>query len=183
MIIYRAIKRNLLTQKFGQNLLPIYKELKMLGHNGVDWSLANGDKVYWDCSIKGTVLETRIDSSGGLGVRIGTHDKDGYFKHRFWHLKEFKCKMGDILETGDLIGLGDNTGHSTGSHLHRDLKKADENYKTIDWDNGYKGAIDPTPYFRNVFVKDQMRYLNKQVSILKAIVEIWNKLIHLTQRS
>lgn len=36
---------------------------------------------------------------------------------------------------------------TTGSHLHFTLKNTTADGSTLDWNNGYKGAIDPAPYF------------------------------------
>ena len=183
MKIYRASKTNRRTQGFGENLLPIYKQWGMKGHNGWDWACSYGEPIYWDCDIKGTVLNCHIDNSGGLGVDVISQDKDGDFKHRFWHLKEFKCKAGDILDSGDLIGLGDSTGYSTGNHLHRGLKPVyknkNNNWKNTYQGNGYFGAIEIQPYFKSIYIKDYMNLLKAQVSILWRIIEIMKKLIKL----
>ena len=143
----------------------------MLGHNGIDWGAKDNEPIYWDCSISGIVLNTEIDSSGGLGVNVITDDYE-IFKHRFWHLKKFGCIAGQILDTGDLIGYADNTGISTGTHLHRDLKPMikDEfgNYKIKDRDNGYFGCVDYE--LVNIFVVDYMNILKAKLSLLKKII-------------
>jgi len=176
LIIFRAISRALLTQGFGlektiPNMLPLYQSLDLIGHNGWDWSCDNGDPIYWDCDQEGVVLEVSLDPKAGLGVVLGTENKH---KHIFWHLESVECQVGELLETGALIGYGDNTGMSTGPHLHRGLKETDGEYKTINWDNGYKGAINPAPYFKNVFVKDLMKELEETVSRLQRILD-WLK--------
>lgn len=185
MIIYRAIKRNYKTQGFGLNAKYYQKLLNdpsVKGHNGVDWALSNKDPVYWDCDIRGLVIDTHIDGSGGLGVKIVTQDKDGDFKHLFWHLLGFAVKPGDTLDSGDLIGWGDSTGRSTGPHLHRGLKPVRLN-KNGNWrnkypDNGYYGAIDIQPFFTNIYIKDLLTNLRSQVSILKKVVELIKQLIN-----
>ena len=172
----RSIKTNFLTQRFGENKVPFYKDMGMNGHNGWDWASRDGEKIYWDCTdCEGKVLALHTDRSGGLGVDIITTDKDGTFKHRFWHLKNFKCKPGDVLGTGDLIGQADNTGLSTGAHLHRGLKRVKQlksgKYINIDQDNGYFGGTDIEPYFfKNIYVKDYVINLTGQVTILTKVV-------------
>ncbi len=170
MQIYRSIKRSLLTQGFGlentiPSMLPLYEGLGLKGHNGWDFSLDNGDPIYWDCDTEGVVLETHIDDKGGLGVVIGSENK---YKHIFWHLQEIVCHPAELLETGALIGYGDNTGMSTGPHLHRGLKETDKDYNTINRKNGYRGAIDITPFFNNIYVIDKMERLRTTLKILKA---------------
>ena len=46
----------------------------------------------------------------------------------------------------NILGISDNTGMSTGPHLHfglKKIKKVGKVWKTVDHDNGYKGSIDP----------------------------------------
>lgn len=38
------------------------------------------------------------------------------------HLSKIKVKEGDVVLSGQVIGLGGNTGHSYGSHLHFELR-------------------------------------------------------------
>ncbi len=42
------------------------------------------------------------------------------------HLHRIKVKPGDVVESGQMIGLGGSSGNSTGSHLHFELR-----YKSI----------------------------------------------------
>jgi len=52
------------------------------------------------------------------------------------------------------MGISDNTGkYTTGNHLHFGLKKCDKTGRTLDYDNGYHGAIDPKPYLVEDFYK------------------------------
>lgn len=71
---------------------------------------------------------------------------------------------------GDLIGYADNTGLSTGDHCHWGLKVIQPgtpigggqdatdvgigNWTTLNYTNGYLGAIDPTPYCNGKFAQD-----------------------------
>ncbi|HRH12500.1 MAG TPA: peptidoglycan DD-metalloendopeptidase family protein, partial [Bacteroidia bacterium] len=38
------------------------------------------------------------------------------------HLSRIKVKTGDVVLSGQVIGLGGSTGHSTGSHLHLEIR-------------------------------------------------------------
>ena len=176
MRIFRPIKTNLLTQGFYENKNPIYKQVGMLYHGGTDFLASDNEPIYFDCSIAGFVLNTEIDRHGGLGVNIITENEDGIFKHRYWHLKSFKVKAGDKVESGDLIGYCDNTGYSTGTHLHRDSKEMTKDlngaYKIKYPDNGTFGTIDYSKWFKNIFVKDYMANLESQISIYQKIIEL-----------
>jgi len=166
-------------------LNPIYATWNLKGHNGVDWSCTYGEPIYWDCDIRGTVVETSNDAAAGVGCDIITEDKDGIFKHTFWHFKlnGLVVQAGQVLESGNLIGYGDSTGMSTGNHLHRQIKPEGKNsvgsYYNLEPDNGYAGAVDPTPYFINIFIKDYMATLQSQIDILTKMIEIIKKILAL----
>ncbi len=175
MKIYRSCKTNLISQCFGENKNSIYKEWNLAGHNGIDWLIQDGEPVYFDVDGRGKVIEVSLDYSAGLGVVVQTEG----FKHIFWHLKRVDVKVGDIVETGDLLGLGDSTGYSTGPHLHRGLKKCDENGITINRDNSYDGAIDPILFLQNIWVVDKKKFLEEKLSVLTGIVNLLKLLIGL----
>ena len=176
MRIFRAVKTNFISQIFGQNFLPLYRELGLLGHDGVDFVCKNGEPLYWDCDIEGKVFRTAYDINGGKGIEVITTEGDKIFKHRFWHLKgnetDFVVKEGQTILTGDLIGYGDTTGMATGSHLHRDMKPMileNNSYKVQFPNNGYFGAIDFGPYYYNIFVLD---FLTKEKPVYNFTINL-----------
>lgn len=67
--LWYPIKTQLI-QGFGENLLPVYKQLGLLGHNGIDFSAYDGQPVR--ASHDGVVTFTGYDGSGGLGIVIRT---------------------------------------------------------------------------------------------------------------
>jgi len=145
-------------QYFGLNFNNFYKEIGMKGHNGIDLFALDSTPVY--ASHDGRVTFAGYDGAGGLGVVIRTLEEfadsegTGYFwKTVYWHLKKDTLKVtgGQNVKAGDLIGLADNTGRSTGSHLHWGLKPIEKGEEDWIWwnavqDNGYMGAVDPMPY-------------------------------------
>ena len=176
MKILRPLRTDCITQKFGENKLPIYKQMGMLGHNGIDFACWRGEPIYHSANFEGKA-KTEIDMKGGIGVDIISSEKfeDGYYrKLRYWHFQKAAVYDGQIIKMGDLIGWGDNTGMSTGNHLHLGFKRCDENGEPVDRNNGYYGARDFSQWFENEFVYEET------LNILKLLIEnLKSKLIEL----
>jgi murein DD-endopeptidase MepM/ murein hydrolase activator NlpD len=146
-------------QKFGANFNNFYTSVGMKGHNGVDLRATDGTEVY--ATHPGRVTYAGYDGSGGLTIVIRTteefEDINGtptYWKTIYGHLKKDTLRVtgGQSVIAGELIALADNTGRSTGSHLHfglKPIKRGEEEWvwENSEQDNGYKGAVDPMPYF------------------------------------
>lgn len=118
---------------------------------------------------------TYIQKDVKSGFGIICIDKDGD-KHLWWHFDSINpdLKEGNRIESGDLLGVAGNTGLSTGAHLHRGYYRWDENY-----DNGFHGATDMTPYFQNIFINDLIANLQGQIGIFQQIINIFKKIINL----
>lgn len=126
----------------------VYSNMK--GHNGWDIVAGSATEVY--ASDKGKVIEVQTEEARGLGVGI-LHEFEGrYFKTRYWHLKSIAVKLGQDVPLGQFIGLADNTGYSTGDHLHFEVKETDKDGNTLYNDNGYLGALNPALVTEMIFV-------------------------------
>lgn len=152
-------------QRFGENGTSFYAQLGLRGHNGIDFYALDGFPVY--AAHDGEVVFCGEDGSAGLGIVIRTLEPKEYgegtafYKTIYWHLKHasFKVKAGDKVKAGQVVALADNTGMSTGSHLHFGLKPVARHEQAWTWynleqNNGYMGAIDPTPYFNGFFAQE-----------------------------
>ncbi len=184
MTIFRPIKPNLITQLFGENKVSFYKELNMNGHNGVDFYAPMGTPVYWNGSKRGKVLSVINDATYGKYIEIIVEEEPEINKYIFAHLSKFNCQAGDVLESGQLFCYTGNTGkYTTGPHLHFGMKKVAKNrygnYYTTNRDNGYKGAIDPMSYYKNIYVKDHIAILNAQIPIFERVIGFVKALISL----
>lgn len=157
--IWFPIKPVLFNQLFGENKNPIYAQLGMKGHNGCDFFTVDGQIVR--AAHNGIVTYAGEDGSSGLLIVVRTQEKydykgtEVYFKSLYAHLKagSFRVKAGQIVRVGDILALSDNTGASTGTHLHFGLKPVYPGEQDWQWfnyeqDNGYNGAIDPAPYWK-----------------------------------
>jgi len=208
MKIFRGLERCVLSQGFGKEntskkMLPYYQSKGLQGHNGWDWAfIGKTQDLYYDVSDKGKVLRVDNDIAGGIGLEIVSFDRTFYWKHRYWHLEQgsIPVQAGDEIVKGQFIGVCDNTGYSTGPHLHRDMKRCDVNGYTIDRNNGYFGCVDMAPYFQNIYVRDLVDTpkppitpepkpmpkdpitVEEKKSILIKIVEALKRLIYLKSR-
>lgn len=127
-----------LTQGFGENPAS-YAQFGLKGHNGLDFGCPTGTEIV--ATHSGKAIEVTNDPGGyGNYIKI-ENDQEGSL---YAHLKSFKVAVGDSISVGQVIGLSNNTGNSTGPHLHFGYYK-----KPRDRTNGYAGYIDPIPFFTN----------------------------------
>ena len=62
----------------------------------------------------------------------------------FWHLDEVKVRPADVLQVGDLIGIGGNSGsNTTGRHLHLGYMPMKVWGRPDHAGNGTQGWVDP----------------------------------------
>jgi len=143
------LKQIMVNQPFGVNYLDFYQQWGLKGHNGVDFQAVDGFNVY--AAHSGIVSYAQTYDDGGKKpmkhVEILSQEED--FKTIYLHLAEYNVSEDYKVHAGQLIGKCDNTGkYTTGNHLHFGLKPVSAVGWTIQKNNGYNGAIDPTPYFK-----------------------------------
>jgi len=182
-----------INQPFGVNPAT-YAQFNIKGHNGIDFRAVHGQPVraahdgmaYWE-----------VDDNQGCGVVIRsdkTYDYNGeqtHFKTIYWHLCASNMEPAFVspvfmfgrdhhgaplpVKTGDIIGFADNTGFSTGDHLHFGLKPQAMNEDNGVWynteqNNGFAGAIDPQPFFNGHYAS-QVDALEKVISQTQVAIE------------
>jgi murein DD-endopeptidase MepM/ murein hydrolase activator NlpD len=86
-------------------------------HNGIDIDLNKGDKVA--AAFDGMVRIAKRE--GGFGNVVIIRHYNG-LETVYGHLSKLKVKPGQVVVSGQTIGLGGSTGHSTGSHLHFEVR-------------------------------------------------------------
>lgn len=169
-------------QKFGV-VDSKYTGLGMKGHNGIDFFALDGLTVR--AAHDGTVTYAGLDGSNGNLVVVKTDEKFDYlssqsfYKTLYGHLKTgtYKVTAGTKVKAGDLLAQADNTGLSTGSHLHFGLKPVQQGEQDWEWvnvvqDNGYNGAIDPMPYFNGYYAENVGK-----VTILLKLIDLYKQLL------
>lgn len=121
------------TQGFGGNR-DSYIKFGLQGHNGLDYGLPTGTPVL--APIAGKITQAGFDSTGyGNYIKI----ENSKYGSVLAHLKSYSVKVGDQVQEGQQIGLSDNTGYSSGPHLHWGIHPFPRNTA-----NGYNGYIDQT---------------------------------------
>jgi len=87
-------------------------------HNGIDLDLVTGDTVV--SAFDGIVRYSR-NNAGGYGNLVIIRHYNGLETY-YAHLSKLLVFSGQKVKSGQVIGLGGNTGHSFGSHLHFEVR-------------------------------------------------------------
>ena len=181
MIILRPFKNTKITQGFGENMCDFYKKIGLLGHNGWDFTSPNGQELRFNVTKitkRGVVTDASDSPTYGKKVAIEFEDGKRLFKAYYGHLQDYYVKLGDYVDLGDLIGHTDNTGkYTTGPHLHFGLYEYDFNtHAKINNSNGFQGAIDPKPCYKDMYTLDYISNLQAKISVLKKLIDLLTRL-------
>ncbi len=113
------------SEEFGGFTMPFdgvvtsrYKYRNGKFHNGIDIDLVTGDTVV--CAWDGVVRYAE-PNSGGYGNLVIVRHYNGLETY-YAHLSKLLTFSGQKVKSGDVLGLGGNTGHSFGSHLHFEVR-------------------------------------------------------------
>ncbi|MDR1881190.1 MAG: peptidoglycan DD-metalloendopeptidase family protein [Prevotella sp.] len=87
-------------------------------HYGIDLKVQTGDTIYaaFDGKVRVKQYERR-----GYGYYLALRHPNG-LETVYGHLSKFLVEEDDVVKSGDPIALGGNTGRSTGSHLHFEIR-------------------------------------------------------------
>jgi murein DD-endopeptidase MepM/ murein hydrolase activator NlpD len=86
-------------------------------HPGIDFKGKRGDEV--KCTASGKIVFAGWAGGYGNCIRI-QHINN--IQTVYGHLSKIKVKVGQEVNVGDEIGLVGSTGHSTGAHLHYEVR-------------------------------------------------------------
>ena len=76
LLLQHPVKNVQINQKFGENALPLYKQIGLKGHNGIDYHAPDGTPVL--ASHDGTITYAGLDGSNGNLVVIMTDEMYDY---------------------------------------------------------------------------------------------------------
>ncbi len=92
-------------------------------HRGVDLHISIGDSIV--AAYPGKVVVSKYNRRG-YGHYVMIEHANGT-RTLYGHLKKRLVNVGDIVEGGELIGWGGNTGRSSGPHLHFEIRYGEVN--------------------------------------------------------
>lgn len=141
-----------MTSPFGWRNSPITGKKEF--HTGVDLVKSHKAPIY--AFVEGEVVHAKMGATGsgfgGYGIVVAIKDKHGCL-HVYAHLDSTAVKVGQKVAKGQVIGRQGNTGKSTGSHLHYEIRKTSKpQYGWIaDRENN---CYEPLTYLREYFAKE-----------------------------
>ena len=120
------LKRGRISSKFGYRKNPFNGSRQH--HNGLDIAAPMGRLIR--ASASGVVTRSgRITGGCGYGVFI-QHDN---YETIYCHASKVLVKNGDKVKRGQGIAKVGSTGHSTGPHLHFEVRKNNKSYNPLNY--------------------------------------------------
>jgi murein DD-endopeptidase MepM/ murein hydrolase activator NlpD len=101
---------------------------KKTTHQGIDIPAPTGTLVF--ATGQGQVKKAATEEGWGKLVVI---EHDGGYTTVYAHLDEIGVEAGAKVTVGQVIGKVGNTGQSTGSHLHYEVRKNGEHVNPADY--------------------------------------------------
>jgi len=122
---------------FGYRSDPFTKVRKM--HEGMDFTAKTGTPIF----ATGDGIVSKADNTAsGYGNHIVIRHGFGY-ETLYGHLSKYKCRPGQSIKRGDVIGYVGSTGRSEAPHLHYEVHK---DGKVVNPINFYYGNISAAEY-------------------------------------
>lgn len=111
----RPMGESKITSRFGRRVDPLSK--RWATHRGMDFVGTVNRNVL--ATADGVVTTAGREGAYGLMIEIQHPNK---ISTRYAHLGHIKVRKGQKVKTGDVIGQQGNSGRSTGSHLHYEVR-------------------------------------------------------------
>ena len=111
----RPVRSKLLSSGFGTRTDPYTNQHVM--HKGMDYAADHGSEVF--SAAKGMIVF--VGDRGGYGKTVVVDHGFGFQTH-YAHLSKYHVEIGQDVQRGQVIARVGNTGRSTGSHLHYEVR-------------------------------------------------------------
>lgn len=189
-----------ITQFFGENP-ELYAKMGLKAHNGIDLVSSHGTPMV--AIEDGKVVEVKNDPNGyGKHVRfITSKSYNGLCREwTYGHCDDILVEVGMLVKEGEQIATMGNTGFVVsgqtpfwsfnpfkGTHLHLGMRLVEKTaqgwsypgskikIKVPNYENGYKGSVDPLPAF-GITTTPDIAKLETTVSLLQKVVELYKQL-------
>ena len=110
-----------ITQIFGARP-EYYGQFGLKGHEGTDWGMPNGTQLI--CPFDEAIVVRVVKSDyGAYGKHIVLWDSEQKAAVWFCHCQKIVLDVGDVCYKHNLVAYSNNTGRSTGPHLHFELTR------------------------------------------------------------
>lgn len=100
---------------FGMRRHPITRRSSF--HSGIDIRSKSGTPII--CPVDGVIISSQRAGAMGREVRV----QSGGLILVFGHLSAYRCKNGQKIRAGQVLGLVGSSGRATGPHLHFSVKR------------------------------------------------------------
>lgn len=97
-------------------------------HSGLDFCGRTGTELYAVAPGKVVYVDTLVVRGGVVVIDHGWGVYTAYD-----HLSEYRVQVNDLVQPGQVIGLGGSTGRSTGPHLHWEVWVGGVQVNPVDW--------------------------------------------------
>lgn len=124
------------TLPYRGNLTSLFGWRKYRPHYGTDIDLETGDTIV--AAFDGMVRVAKYYP--GYGNCVIIRHSNG-LETVYAHMSKLLVESGQMLESGSTLGLGGNTGHSYGSHLHFEIRYLGQALDTQDFIDYEKGVL------------------------------------------
>ena len=103
-------------------------------HNGLDIAAPGGSQIL---AVAAGKVVTKGYEPEAFGYYVAIDQNDG-IRTYYAHMREASfLSVGTKVKAGDILGMVGSTGHSTGNHLHLEMRKGSK-------------RIDPLKYYPNM---------------------------------